>query len=69
MIDTKLPRAGYYKLFSDFLPAGGTPQVVPRLLGTAGDAGDLGSARPRLSPDDSLQQITTVITGMIGDDD
>ena len=26
-IETMLPRAGYYKIFCDFFPAGGTPQV------------------------------------------
>lgn len=62
VIDMKVPRAGYYKLFSDLLPVGGTPQVVPRVLVTAGDAGDLGAARPRLPPDDSLQQTTGSMT-------
>jgi hypothetical protein len=57
-IDVQFPKAGYYKLFSDFLPVGGSPQVVPRVLVTAGDAGDLEAARARLRPDDALQQTT-----------
>ena len=51
--DITLPRAGYYKLYSDFLPLGGTPQVVPGVLVTAGFAGDLGSTSARLVPDSS----------------
>ena len=54
-IDITLPKAGYYKLIADFLPLGGTPQVVPRLL-AAGDAGDLAGSRARLTPDDALQK-------------
>ena len=49
-IDLTLPRSGYYKLIADFLPIGGSPQVIPRLLATAG-AGDLTAARARLSDD------------------
>ncbi len=51
VIDVTLPRAGHYKLYSDFLPLGGTPQVVPHLLTTARFAGDLASASARLVPD------------------
>jgi Heavy metal binding domain len=47
-IDLTLPRSGYYKLITDFLPIGGTPQIVPRLLATV-DAGDLAAARARLA--------------------
>jgi hypothetical protein len=54
-IDVTLPVAGYYKLIADFLPLGGTPQVVPRLL-AAGDAGDLAAARASLPSDDGLRK-------------
>lgn len=54
-IDVTVPKAGYYKLFSDFLPIGGTPQVVPRLL-VAGDPGDLAAARAHLPSDDGLEK-------------
>lgn len=50
-IDVTVPKAGYYKLYSDFLPIGGTPQVIPRLL-VAGQPGDLGQARAHLGADD-----------------
>lgn len=50
-IDMTVPKPGYYKLYSDFLPIGGTPQVVPRVL-VAGDPGDLGQARAHLPAED-----------------
>lgn len=53
-IDVTLPRPGYYKLYADFLPIGGTPQVVPRVLVTANYEGDLASASARLVPDKTL---------------
>ena len=50
-IDVTVPKPGYYKLYSDFLPIGGTPQVIPRLL-VAGNPGDLDQARAHLAADD-----------------
>lgn len=50
-IDVTLPRAGVYRLFADFLPLGGTPQVVPLTLLTAGAATDLAAGAARLTPD------------------
>jgi heavy metal-binding protein len=49
-----LPKAGYYKLFADFLPAGGSPQVIPKVLATSGFKGDLDSQRAQLTPDTAL---------------
>ena len=40
-IDLTLPKPGYYKVLSDFLPAGGSTQFIARPLVTAGYAGDL----------------------------
>ena len=51
LIDVVLPRAGYYKLYSDFLPLGGTPQVIPGVLVSAGAGGDLASRSAHLVPD------------------
>jgi hypothetical protein len=51
LVDVTLPRAGYYRLYSDFLPLGGMPQVVSSVLATAGFPGDLASAAPHLVPD------------------
>lgn len=50
-IDVRLPRAGYYRLFSDFLPVGGAPQVISRVMATAGYSGGLASSQARLVPD------------------
>lgn len=50
-IDLTLPKAGYYRIFSDFLPIGGAPQVIPRVIVTAGYPGDLASSQARLLPD------------------
>ena len=55
-IELSLPRPGFYKLFADFLPNGGTPQVIPRPLVTAGFTGDLASAAARLVPDRLLKK-------------
>jgi hypothetical protein len=45
-VDLTLPKAGYYKVLSDFLPSGGASQFIARPLVTAGYAGDLiGEAR------------------------
>jgi hypothetical protein len=61
VVDITLPRAGFYKLYSDFLPLGATPQVVPTLMATAGFSGTLASQRARLVPDDTL---TRTVGGM-----
>jgi hypothetical protein len=53
-IETLLPRKGYYKIFCDFFPAGGMPQVIQSNLVTADFDGDLLSSQPRLTPDKSL---------------
>ncbi len=53
-IETKLSRAGYYKIFCDFFPKGGSPQVIHQSLVTAGFNGDLLSAQARLVPDKVL---------------
>jgi hypothetical protein len=50
-IEVTLPRAGYYKLYADFLPMGGTPQVVAAPLVTPGFGGDLASSSAVLVPD------------------
>ncbi|HKX30469.1 MAG TPA: heavy metal-binding domain-containing protein [Blastocatellia bacterium] len=50
-IETVLPLAGYYKIFCDFFPAGGRPQVIQRSLVTSGYEGDLVSSQARLIPD------------------
>jgi len=56
-IKLDVPQAGYYKLFAEFLPKGGTLQVNSRPLITAGYAGDLASMIPKLTAD--LERIKT----------
>jgi hypothetical protein len=56
VIDVTLPRDGYYKVYSDFLPVGGTPQVIPRPLVTRGFTGDLASSAARLVADRTLKK-------------
>ena len=60
-IDVTVPKPGHYKLFSDFLPVGGSPQVIPALL-VAGEPGDLEAARAHLQSDVSLQKTTGSLT-------
>ncbi len=56
VIDLTLPRPGYYRLFSDFLPIGGAPQVIARVIATAGFEGDLESSQARLAADRTLKK-------------
>lgn len=60
-LNVTVPRDGFYKLYADFLPDGGTPQVIPRPLVTAGFAGDLATSGARLVPD---RQLTKTFGGM-----
>jgi len=50
-IDVTLPKAGYYKVLSDFMPSGGASQFIARPLVTAGYAGDLEGDSAHLVPD------------------
>lgn len=53
-IDHTLARSGYYRVYSDFLPLGGTPQVLARTLATSSHDGDLSTGVPHLTPDRNL---------------
>ena len=50
-IEHTLALPGYYRIYADFLPIGGTPQVLARTLATARHDGDLSTAVPALRPD------------------
>ncbi len=52
-IEVVLPRPGYYKLLSDFVPSGGPAQFIATPLITAGYSGDLVGDSARLEPDAS----------------
>lgn len=56
-IETVLPQAGSYKIYSDLYPREGAPQVLQQNITTAGYTGDLLGARARLTPDASLTRI------------
>jgi hypothetical protein len=62
LVDVAVPHAGYYKIYSDFLPEGGTPQVVARAFVTAGFGGTLASSSARLVPDRSLHKTVDGMT-------
>lgn len=51
IIDVTLPKPGYYKILSDFMPTGGAPQFLARTLVTAGYTGDLAADSAHLVPD------------------
>jgi len=55
-LDTVLPKPGTYRLLADFYPTGGTPQLTPTTITTAGYTTPLEAAIPRLSPDLSPKQ-------------
>jgi hypothetical protein len=65
MIDVTLPKAGYYKLLSDFFPRGGSSQFIARPLVTAGYAGDLAADSARLVPDRVLTKTVDDLTAEI----
>ena len=50
-IDVTLGRPGYYRVISDFVPTGGSPQFIARTLVTADYTGNLLSQRARLEED------------------
>ena len=53
-IETVLPREGVYKIYADFYPVEGNPQVLQRSLVTAGYHGDLFSSTARIIPSTTL---------------
>lgn len=61
-IDAVLPRAGAYRIVSDFLPTGGAPQLLSRTLVTAGFNGDLESQDAHLEADTALRKTVGPLT-------
>jgi hypothetical protein len=68
VINVMLPKAGYYKILSDFLPSGGASQFIARPLVTAGYKGDLIGDSARLSPDASITQTVDALTARVSYD-
>ena len=67
-IDVMLPKAGYYKVLSDFMPGGGSSQFIARPLVTAGYAGDLANDSARLVPDTVSTKTVDDITAALSYD-
>jgi hypothetical protein len=67
-IDVTLPKPGYYKLLSDFVPFGGSPQFIATPLITAGFQGDLVEDAATLLPDVSLSKTVDDLTATVSYD-
>jgi hypothetical protein len=67
-IDVRLPKAGYYKVLSDFVPGGGAAQLIARPLVTAGYEGDLIGDSARLVADTRLTQTLDDVTATLSFD-
>ena len=67
-IEVTLPKAGYYKVLSDFLPAGGSWQFLVRPLVTAGYGGDLMTDGAALVADRSHVKIVDDMTATVSYD-
>ena len=64
-IQLTLPRPGYYRILSDFLPSGGAPQFLSRTIVTNGFDEDLVSQTARLQPDTVLTKTVDSITASL----
>ncbi|HKY03715.1 MAG TPA: heavy metal-binding domain-containing protein [Blastocatellia bacterium] len=60
-IDTRLPQPGRYKLYMDFYPAEGIPQVLQANLSTAGYSNDILAGTARLKPDAVFEKVVNGI--------
>jgi hypothetical protein len=67
-IDVTLPKPGYYKVLSDFLPTGGSTQFIARPLVTAGYTGDLAGDSARLVPDTVFKKSVEDLTAEVSFD-
>ncbi|MBI4887115.1 MAG: hypothetical protein HY824_08480 [Acidobacteria bacterium] len=64
-IEATVPKPGAYRLVSDFLPAGGAPQLLARTLVTADFTGDLASQDAHLQPDTVLSRTVGPLTAAV----
>ncbi len=67
-LDVTLPKAGYYKVLSDFMPSGGAAQLIAHPVVTAGYDGDTASSRARLVPDTNLTKTVGDMTATVSFD-
>ncbi|MEK6303955.1 MAG: heavy metal-binding domain-containing protein [Acidobacteriota bacterium] len=56
-IETSLPLRGHYKIYTDFYPLAGTPQVLQRSITTVDFKTDLSAGIPSIKPDAILTKI------------
>jgi hypothetical protein len=64
-IEVVVPKAGYYRVLSDFVPTGGSSQFIGRTLVTADFDGDLASEAARLTPDTVLTKTVDTMTATV----
>ena len=64
-IAVTLPKAGYYRVLSDFVPGGGAAQFIGRPLVTAGYDGDLMGDSARLVTDTELTKTVGEVTATL----
>ena len=67
-IDVTLPKPGYYKVLSDFMPVGGSSQFLARPLVTAGYQGDLVADSAHLVADMNMTKVSDDITATFSPD-
>src|SRR5207302_7540566 len=54
VIETVLKQTGLYKIYTDFYPLTGAPQVLQTYLATAGWRGDVEAGQAKLNPNAAL---------------
>ena len=64
-IEMTLPKAGYYKVLSDFMPSGGASQFIARPLVTAGYVGDVAADSAHLVADSVLSKTVDDMTATV----
>ncbi len=65
IVDVVVPKAGYYRVLSDFVPTGGSPQFIGLTLVTVDFDGDLVSEAATLTPDTVLTKTVDSMTATV----
>lgn len=63
VIDAKLKQPGLYKVYTDFYPLAGAPQVLQTHLATAGWGGEVNAGQAKLSPNAAF--VKTAISAVV----
>lgn len=64
-MELTLPKPGYYRLLSDFLPSRGSPQFLGRTLVTTDFEGDMESDEGEIVPDATFRKTVDTITASV----